>query len=264
MNVVLAPPSQWLPSKDFWLSEGFVPTNNPLDFLVRSMQYRSVATSVEGFVQQIACCYLRHGYWWYVTGWIPEQKEPEAVDRKLIEKYGIAMSESTRARRKRLGYANLQYIRHGRFFVVMATRGEHHFFIDEANSIRDIRRIPLKFRGYSISYRRGGRTAAGTPDPKWHAHVAIERSRYLELRDLFLHFATRRSPDNIALAFYRLRFEPYAPIRRQLLNILRAVNRARKQAGYSRIPHEVLPMRRRVVRPFGFGVEHPIATSMSG
>ena len=40
------------------------------------MQYRSEATSVEGFVQQIACCYLRHGYWFYVTGVVPERKDP--------------------------------------------------------------------------------------------------------------------------------------------------------------------------------------------
>ena len=60
------------------------------------MQYRAVATSVEGFVQQIACCYLRHGYWFYVTGQIPAGKDPLLVDAKLIAKYGVAVSESTR------------------------------------------------------------------------------------------------------------------------------------------------------------------------
>ena len=40
----------------------------------RSMQYRAVTSSVEGFVQQIACCYLRHGYWFYVKGWVPSGK----------------------------------------------------------------------------------------------------------------------------------------------------------------------------------------------
>jgi hypothetical protein len=43
---------------------------------------------------------------------------------------------------------------------------------------------------------------------------------------------------------------PYAPIRRQFLNLLRAVNRARKAAGFELLPKEVLPLRRRVVRPF--------------
>ena len=214
------------------------------------MQYRSEVTSVEGFVQQIACCYLRHGYWFYVTGRIPDRKSPEEIDRKLIEKYGIAVSESTRARRKRLGQANLQYLRFERFFVILATHGTHPFYDAEADSIRDIRRIPLQFHGYSISYRRGGRTRDGKPDHKWHAHVAIERRRYLELRDHFLELARHRSADNLALQFYRLPFEPYAPVRRQLLNLHRAVNQTRKRSGITTIPIEVVPLRRRVVRPY--------------
>ena len=52
-----------------------------------SMQYRAVTTSVEGFVQQIACCYLRHGYWFYVKGRVPDGKLPEAIDQKLIDKW---------------------------------------------------------------------------------------------------------------------------------------------------------------------------------
>src|ERR1700689_5209260 len=98
-------------------------------------RYRAEATSVEGFVQQLACCYLRHGYWWYVCGWIPEGKDPVAVDLKLIEKYDIAVSESTRARRKKLGRANMQYIRCGRFFVLLATNGSHPFKGEEQSSI---------------------------------------------------------------------------------------------------------------------------------
>ena len=48
------------------------------------MQYRCVATSPEALVQQVAVCYLRHGYWWYVTGRIPDGKDPKNVDVKLI------------------------------------------------------------------------------------------------------------------------------------------------------------------------------------
>ena len=204
------------------------------------MQYRSETTSVEGFVQQIACCYLRHGYGFYVTGRIPDRKNPEDVDRKLIEKYGIAVSESTRARRKKLGQANLQYIRYKRFFVILATHGTHTLFDDEAAAIRDIRRFPLQFEGYSISYRPGGRTRDGKPDPKWHAHVSIERQQYLELRDYFLELATRRSSDQLVLQFYRIPFEPYAPVRRQFLNLHQAVNRTRKRSGLSAVPIEAV------------------------
>jgi hypothetical protein len=215
------------------------------------MPYRAVTTSLEGFVQQIACCYLRHGYWFYVSGHIPAGKTPTAIDQKLIEKYGIGVSESTRARRKRLGRANLQYLRHDRRFVILATKGQHEFFVVESKSIHDLRHVPLKYGGYAISYRRGARTRSGESDPRWHPHVEIERRRYLELKAWLLELAVHRSIDHLALAFYRLPFEPYAPVRRQLLNLLRAVNKSRRQAGYQPVPVEVLPLRRRIVRPFG-------------
>jgi hypothetical protein len=185
-----------------------------------------------------------------VTGIIPREKDRWAVDEKLIRKYDIAVSESTRIRRKKLGKANLQYLRYNEFFAILATDGSHVFKEEEADQLRDIRRVPLRFGGYAISFRPGGRTRAGEVDPRWHAHVEIEREKYKELRDYFLHLAVHRSAANLALAFYDLPFEPYAPVRRQFLNILRAVNRARKLASYEPLPPEVLPLRRRVVRPF--------------
>lgn len=214
------------------------------------MPYRAVTTSVEGFVQQIACCYLRHGYWFYVTGRIPNGKDAPAIDAKLIEKYGIAVSESTRARRKKAGQANLQYIRYEDLFMILATKGRHKFYDEESAQIRDIRRVPVKFAGYSISYRRGGRTRAGRKDVSWHAHVNIDRRQKLELAAHLGELAKRRSPISVVSAIYHLPVEPYAPIRRQLLLILRSLNRQRELLGYSRIPTDVLPLRRRVVKPF--------------
>ncbi len=214
------------------------------------MQYRAETTSVEGFVQQIACCYLRHGYWFYVTGRVPSGKDPRAVDAKLIRKYGIAVSESTRTRRKHAGRANLQYLRHERFFVILATKGVHPFFEDEAPIIRDIRRRPLCYAGYSISYRRGGLTRQGTTDPNWHAHVRLDRQQYLNLRADFSEWALRASTAELSRAFSTLPVAAYAPVRRQLLLLLRTVNRIRAAAGKPGISTEVLPLRRRVVRPF--------------
>ncbi|MCA9439140.1 MAG: hypothetical protein KC978_25370, partial [Candidatus Omnitrophica bacterium] len=43
---------------------------------------------------------------------------------------------------------------------------------------------------------------------------------------------------------WRLPFEPYAPVRRQLLCILRAVNKKRKEAGYEVLPQSVLRFKR--------------------
>lgn len=202
------------------------------------MQYRCEATSIEGFVQQVAVQYLRHGYWFYVAGTVPKGKDPRAVDRKLIAKYGITASSKERARRKRAGFANMHYIRHDRLFLLMAMHGQHRFFEDEAGQIHDARRQPIKFAGYAISHQNG------------HACVRIERIEYLQLKAWFLRLACRRSADAIAAEFRDVRFVPYRPVRQQLLATWRAVNRTRSQAGYEILPIECVPWRRRIVRPF--------------
>ena len=186
--------------------------------------------------------YVQHGYWFYVTGKIPERKCQLAVDGKLIDRYEIAISKWSRARKKQSGQSNVQYIRFGRFFVLIATRGEHRFFEDEPK-FRDIRRDSLSFAGYSIGYQLGA-------DRKWHVSVRIHPSEYLQLKAYFLDLATRRSVENLTTEFRRIPFEPYAPVRRQFLNILRAVNRKRKKAGFELVPVEALRLRRRMIRPF--------------
>lgn len=204
--------------------------------------YRCEATTVGGFVQQLAVAYVQHGYWFYVTGQVPEHKCPLAVDAKLVARYEVAISKWARARRKRTGGANVQYLRFGRFFVLIATRGEHRFFEDEP-TFRDIRRDSLSFAGYSIGYKLGA-------DRKWHASVRIHPSEYLTLKAYFLDLATRRSVEKLTDEFRRIPFDPYAPVRRQFPNILRAVNRERKQAGYELVPVTAPRLRRRIVTPF--------------
>lgn len=200
--------------------------------------YRCEATSPEGFVQQLAVSYIGNGYWFYVTGHVPNGKSPESVDRKLIDKYGIDISKWARARRKQAGLANLQYLRYGHFFVLLATHGEHPFFAEEAASVRDARRVPIRFRGYSISHRGG------------HPHVRIEQEKYKRLKAYFVDLATHRSSSRIEAELRRLAFEPYAPVRRQLLCVLRAINRERKRAGFEPVPKTCFRFMRRVLRPF--------------
>jgi hypothetical protein len=139
------------------------------------MDYRYIAVSERAFVQQLAVGYISNGYWYYVTGCIPEHKDVLRIDRKLIDRYDIAISKWTRSRRKRQGLANVQYLRHGRFFVIIATRGLHRFFDEEGHCVKDVRRQPIHFAGYSIGYRRGC-------DRKWHASVRIHPVEYNELK----------------------------------------------------------------------------------
>lgn len=224
-----------------------VPTLAHNNVVVR--EYPVEATSVEGFVQQVIQ-YITHGYRYFVTGTIPANKDPRTVDGKLLERYSVQATKWTRARRKHQGQANLRYLRHGRFFVILATPGRHPFFEQERSVIKDVREVPIKHAGYSISYRPGGRQRDGSPDPKYRAHVRIETKRYRELKSYFTGLATHRTADKLAAEFWAVPFEPYAPIRRQLLNILRAVNRARQAAGYEKLRYSVLRYKRRIVRPF--------------
>jgi hypothetical protein len=200
--------------------------------------YRYEATSLPGFIQQLAVSYVGHGYFFYVTGAIPKKKAPEAIDRKLIDRYGVAISKWARSRRKRAQEANVQYLRFGSFFVLLATHGNHFFFTAEARAIRDVRRVPIKVGGYAVSYRGG------------HPHVRIAQDEYNRLKSYLLDLSIRRSSETLAREFLRLPFEPYAPVRRQLLNLHRAVNRARKTAGYELLPMTCLRLRRKVYRPF--------------
>ena len=179
--------------------------------VVNIMKYRCVASSPEGLVQLLAASYLRHGYFWYVTGRIKGSKDPANIDTKLVDKYQIALTARERARRKELGIANMHYVRCERWFILLATEGNHAFKQEEKKSIRDCRRVPIKFAGYSISYRRGGRTPKGGTDPKWHAHVRIDTTTYNELKAHFVGLATHRSADSLAQEFRKIGFARYAP-----------------------------------------------------
>lgn len=209
------------------------------------MTYRYEATTVAGFIQQLAVAYLPHGYYFYVTGVIPPAKDPRRVDAKLMQRYGIELSRWTRTRRKAQGLANVHYLRYRRFFVLLATHGQHRFFEDEAATFRDARRSPIRFAGYAVSHHNG------------HSHVRLDLDDYRWLKASLLDQATRRTAEQLHATFLHQPFEPYAPVRRQLLNLLRAVNRERKLAGLELVPITAIRLRRHIVKPFEVCAEDP-------
>jgi hypothetical protein len=76
------------------------------------------------------------------------------------------------------------------------------------------------------------------------------------LKAEFVELARKRSPDWIAAKFFNIEFEPYAPIRKQLLKLLFYVNQTRKRSGLSKISSGVIRYRRRIVKPFEFEQEN--------
>ena len=208
------------------------------------MKYRCVTTSVEGFIQQLAVAYITHGYWFYVTGEIPDDKNPAAIDVKLVERYGIAISKWARCRRKKQGFANMQYLRHKRFFVLLATKGQHVFFERERESLRDVRRVPIRIEGYSIGCRKGR-------DGRWHASVRIDALSFAELIAQFADISLRKSNQALVDSTRELRYARYAPVTRQIISLIRRTNRIRRAGGLSEISDEDVHQRRKSISPFG-------------
>ena len=204
------------------------------------MKYRCEATSVAGFIQQLAVGYVGRGYVFYVMGQVPAGKDPRVVDEKLVRKYEIERSKGARARRKALGFANIQYLRFKTHFILLASQGKHEFFLHEGVLVKDAREIPIKLFGYAIGSRGG------------HPHVRIEQERYLEIKASFTELAVHRKKEGLERELATLPFEPYAPVRSQLHCILREVNRRRKTAQFELLPSSCVRSRRHIVRPFGW------------
>ena len=194
-------------------------------------------------IQQLATAYVAKGYKFFIAGSIPPDAEARRVDEKLISKYQIRKSKYARFRQKKRGEANIQYLRFGSFFLLLATHGTHRFFHEETD-IRDIRRSPIRFGGYSVGFTRGR-------DNRWHASVRIDSVEFRLLKRQFLDMALTTSFEVLVSRFRRLPFVPYAPVRSQFFSLLRAVNEARRKAGLELLPVQALPLQRRVLRPFG-------------
>jgi hypothetical protein len=206
------------------------------------MSYRCETVSVEGFVQQLACNLVNKGYWFYVAGSIPRQKDPRAIDLKLVALYGLDLSKWARARRKAKGLANVAYLRFDRFFVLIATSGKHLLF-ERESFVRDIRRQPIHFHGYSIGCGKGS-------DGRYHASVKIHADEFAAIRAHLLDLAPQRSGESVRYELQTLRFVPFARVRRQLLRLCREVNESRRQAGLTTIDPKQLPLRRQIYKVF--------------
>lgn len=190
--------------------------------------YRCEAKTVSEFIRHLAVNYVSRGYFFYVRGEIPAHKDPARVDAKIIHRYGIGISKWVRHRRRRDGWAGVQYLRYRRHFVILATHGRHAFFSEEGKEIRDFRRSPLQFGGYSVGSWQGGRDG--------RVSVRIAKEHFVQLREYLLARAKRASVEDLLGELSLFAFPPFAPVRRQLFFLVRQMNEARQGAGLEGIP----------------------------
>lgn len=100
------------------------------------MELRYLTISPAAMVQQLALSTLRYGYRYYVSGMLPQGKDPFAFDQRIIEKYDLQITDYNRRQRAALGKANMKFFRCGQFFLLLATEGQHRFKELEHRSIR--------------------------------------------------------------------------------------------------------------------------------
>ena len=113
--------------------------------------YPCRASSIEGLVQQVAVSYLRQGYTNFITGRIPERSDVEKIDKSIITRYGLNKDWRYRAGLKAIDVANVEYIRFERFYVILATKGEHLFYEREGERVRSCVRNPHRAEKYPFS-----------------------------------------------------------------------------------------------------------------
>ncbi len=193
-----------------------------------------VVTSGAEFVQHVAVNLLRHGYWFYVAGAIPEGKAPDEVDRKLCRIYGVSRSKHVRYRQRRRGESVVTYIRCGRFFLLMASPGRGPFFIFERGQVHDARRRPVRAFGYSLGVRRG----------RVSVRMAPEEYRFWTHRLMRMSLADRTALES---QFWNLPFEPYKPVRNQILALLRGVNERRRAASLPELSRDCVRWKREIL-----------------
>jgi len=218
------------------------------------VEYETEVRSVRAFIQRVACEVANRGYVYYVAAQVPEGMDPKEVEGKLEARYGYRLSKHQRARRKREGRASLHLVRHGRFFVMLATSGEHEWFEGEewprevrlkrGSRIKCLRHEPLRYLGYQVAVRRSAR------DGREHVSVRIQREEFEGLRAYFLELAPRRNLENLRWELSNLPFEPYSGVKRQYARIVREMNVLRKSQGLEPALLSWLPARRKTVKTF--------------
>jgi hypothetical protein len=139
--------------------------------------YKWNATTLEGFIQQLAVAYVARKYFFYVTGRVPERLTAGEHDERMLAKFDVARSKWSRYRRRQqrgpdgFPLANVQYLRYRDFWVLLATAGHHRFFDEHCRAdgrgvgrqYRDVREKPIAFGGYSIGWR--GRVTVRLSEP---------------------------------------------------------------------------------------------------
>lgn len=180
------------------------------------MYHAEAKTSAE-IIRRLTKYYIPNGYYFFTVSTIPERKDVAEVDRNIIEKYGLAISRTTRSRDKAKGVARVQYLRYERQVILVATRGEHSFFDDK--SVRDCRKTPLPVWYYWIT----------ASENRYHVRVCPES--YHMVREKLLRLAESGKEDDAIEQIRALPWLNYPDIQKQKWRLTKELSQALRKKG---------------------------------
>lgn len=170
------------------------------------------------FLRRIAIDYMRYGYYRWAMRFIPPERDPQKLDAKLIDAYGVTACRTTRMRQRRRGLAVVQYVRWEHTFVLLATEGTHEQF-DRLRSY-DAREAPLHIGAYTIGYR----SSQGVVVVQVRQQVWLALSKRIHLHALGDRAAMETRINS--LPFYR-----FPGVVGQLRDLVKSINQRRRVAG---------------------------------
>ena len=216
-------------------------------------RYRYVCTTLNGFVQR-AVVIASSGYGYFVSGEVPGRKSAEAVDDKMLSKYGLRLTRRQRHYRKSAGKENGHYFRHDSVWVLMATHPSFFLEKDKKEAVMDMREEPLRVGGYSVWVQENPKTRKKT------ASAWLSEKNYRELRGYFESIAVQRSEEEIAGEMWRVsnEWQVYSPVHHQFRVIVGAVNKKRKRAGLKKVPVSCVRVYRPLPKHFEGGETRPV------
>ena len=215
-------------------------------------QYRYECPSLDALVQRVVVL-SQKGYVYFIQGELRAGRDPSVTDDKLLVKSNARHTKDQRYVRKRKGKANAHYFRWGRVWVVMLTHGSHPMKESKSKEcVRDLRNPdhrPLRAGPYSVKLRRDS-TPQGRRTGRFRASVRLSEGAYSELKAELLEIAIHRSAEALAARVFALPLQPYGPVYRQMLAVVKAVNVRRKGAGYAPVPLSCVRFRRDLPKHF--------------
>jgi len=181
------------------------------------------APTLGDFLYRIALGGFHFRYFRYAVRSIPEGKDLQPLDRKLMDTYGVTSCRMRRLRQRRAGHASVQYVRYRSTFILMATEGAHATF----SRIRsfDVRVAPLHIGSHYTIGCSGDRVS-----------VRIARSTWKKVEAYHVACALREH-EVVEAKLRGLSFYRFPGVVAQIKQLTAAINQRRKQAGLSAISH---------------------------